>query len=225
MGGAERPHRGGRRAVRRHLRRGRCGLPPPPDAPGMDQDGKRRRRAPGPHRHRGRRHHRHRRRVLHHDPGVDPGVAAVRPPHDAQLRARHRQPGHARRLRRDVRLLGARPGHRQQPQRERHRSAVRPLPVDLGGRGPPLRRPRGADLLHPPHRQVDPVARGDRRHRGRPDALHRCRVPRPGGRDGEPCRAPRGEVGARSPATDRGAGSRRALTGQRLHPVRRATPS
>ena len=73
----------------------------------LDPDRQRRRRAPGPHRHRRRGHHRRGRRVLHHDPGADAGVAAVRPPHDAQLRPRHRQPGHAGRLRRHVRLLGA----------------------------------------------------------------------------------------------------------------------
>jgi small-conductance mechanosensitive channel len=46
-------------------------------------------------------------------------------------------------------------------------------------RGSAARRPRCPHLLHPSHRQVDPAARGDRRHRPRPDARHRCRVPRP----------------------------------------------
>ena len=77
------------------------------DAAVLDPDGDGRRRAPGPHRHRRCRHHGRRRGVLHHDPGADAGVAAVRPADDAELRPRHRQPGHARRVRRDVRVLGA----------------------------------------------------------------------------------------------------------------------
>ena len=58
-----------------------------------------------------------RRGVLHHDPGADARLPAVRSPNDAQLRARHREPGHARRLRRHVRLLRAVAGDHQQRQR------------------------------------------------------------------------------------------------------------
>ena len=61
------------------------------------------------------------------------------------------------------------------------RRPVRPAPVDHRGRGALARGPRRPHLLHPSHRQVDPVARGDRRHRPRSPARHRRRVPRTNG--------------------------------------------
>ena len=127
----------------------------------LDPHRERRRRPPGAHRHRRRRHHRRRRGVLDHDPGLDPGVPAVRTPHDAQLRPRRREPGHAGRLRRHLRLLGPGPGNDHQ----RAARNIRAAPVDHRRRSPAAGRPGRAHLLHPPHRQVDPVARGDRRHR------------------------------------------------------------
>ena len=63
------------------------------------------------------------------------------------------------------------------------------LLVDLGG----------AHLLHPPHRQVDPAARGDRRHRPRPHAGHRRRVPRRAGASDR--RSRRDRARSRSPSS------------------------
>ena len=55
---------------------------------------------------------------------------------------------------------------------------LRTPPVDHRRRGAARRRRGRPRLLHPPHREVDPAARGDRRHRTRPDSGHRRRVPR-----------------------------------------------
>ena len=76
------------------------GVPPPPPPPVLDRVRERGRRPPGAHRHRGGGDHRGRRRVLDHHPGLDAGITTVRPPDDAQLRPRRRQPGHAGHLRR-----------------------------------------------------------------------------------------------------------------------------
>ena len=86
-------------------------------------------------------------------------------------------------LRGHLRLLGAGAGldHRRPGRR------LRPPPLHHGRRGVAPRRPRGAHLLHPPHRQVDPAARGDRRDRRRPPARHRRRVPRIAAGTAGPC--------------------------------------
>ena len=72
--------------------------------------------------------------------------------------------GHARHVRRDVRL--------RDPRARRDRSGeprqLRAAHLDHGHAGAAGCRPRRADLLHPPHRHPDPAAAGDREHRRRP---------------------------------------------------------
>ncbi len=217
MGRPVHPHRGLGPAVPRDVRDRHCGVPRPPAPPELDPHRKFRCRATGLDRHRGRSHHGRGCGVLHHDPGADTGIAAVRAPHDAELRPRHRQPGHAGSLRRDLRGLGARPRVDRQCQ-----PALRAVPLHLGRRSLVDARPRGADLFHPPHCEVDPTARGDRRDRRRPDAFDRRRIPRHGGSRGRTELATaRRKVGPRAAPLARRAGCRSALTGEWLHPIRR----
>ena len=201
---AHHPRRRRRGVVRDHLcdRLGR--LLRAPHAAVLDAHGERGCRQTGPHRHRRRGHHRRRRRVLDHDPGPHAGLAAVRSSHDAQLRPRPGEPGDTRRLRRHLRLFDPRPrfGRHRRPSRR-----VRTTSLHSRRRGSAARRLGGPHLLHPPHRQVDSTARGDRRDRPRPDGRDRRRDRRTKARRKRAyVGRPPGQVGGRAPATSRGRG-------------------
>ncbi len=123
-------------------------------------------------------------RLLDHDRDADARVDAVRAADAAQLHPRPGHAGHARHVRRDVRLRG--PGARlDRPGRARR---LRPAPVDHRDARAGRRRPRRAHLLHPPHREVDPAAGGHREHRPRPVARDRRRERRAAPSRGDTCR-------------------------------------